>query len=663
MTNLWRLFAAVSLAATLAACGGGGGSNPPAGGAGGTGGTGGTAGTGSTGGTGTTVAPTLALSVVDASGAAVAGNAVTPGSTVFAQAQVKDAAGTGVANKLVAFTSKNSVIAFTPSSGQVLTDATGTAKVQLAAASLGAASADTITASALVGTAAVSNSLDVQTSAANVSLSNFSATTGSLTAFQSTAVGVDVAVNGAPATTTPVSVSFAASCGSFSPVSARSNSGGRAVSTFLATGCSGGTATLTASAISASAVQTTVSVLPPTPTNLQFVSATPSIIYTSVAGTGLKQSAVVFKVVDAQGTPITAPTNVQVSLSPSAINSGVTFAATGTTATQVLSTDSQGLVSVSVASGSVPTPVALTAQLVSNPSVTASSAGLSVNSGRPNQKFFSLSVGAHNIEGWSHDGITTKVTASVADRLGQPVPDGTPVTFVSEGAQIGGSCLVAANSNGITTCSVTFSSQAYRPGDGRITVLAYAEGEEEFTDVNGNNTYDAGEPFNDLGQPFIDANESGAYESGEQVIGVAGQGSGIGTTACSAPTSFGGTSVTNTCDGVWGATRVRQQQVIVLSTSSAGPLQNKVFSSTGFSFLLADLNGNAMPYGSTVAAAVTATPGSTCTVQQVIPASVPDSTDPTAHTVVLSGGCSGQTVNVTVTSPIGTGTLLPVLVP
>lgn len=48
-----------------------------------------------------------------------------------------------------------------------------------------------------------------------------------------------------------------------------------------------------------------------------------------------------------------------------------------------------------------------------------------------------------------------------------------------------------------------------QPYGGRSTVLAYAVGEESFTDVNGNDEYDYGEPFFDLPEAFLDKNEDG----------------------------------------------------------------------------------------------------------------------------------------------------------
>jgi hypothetical protein len=56
-----------------------------------------------------------------------------------------------------------------------------------------------------------------------------------------------------------------------------------------------------------------------------------------------------------------------------------------------------------------------------------------------------------------------------------------------------------------------YQSSSPRPTDGRVTVLAYALGEESFLDVNGNNVFDAGEDYQDLGDIFIDRLFNGSY--------------------------------------------------------------------------------------------------------------------------------------------------------
>jgi hypothetical protein len=51
--------------------------------------------------------------------------------------------------------------------------------------------------------------------------------------------------------------------------------------------------------------------------------------------------------------------------------------------------------------------------------------------------------------------------------------------------------------------------------DGLVTILAYIRGEEFFQDDNANGTRDGSEMFVDQGEPFVDANDSGTWESGE----------------------------------------------------------------------------------------------------------------------------------------------------
>ena len=75
---------------------------------------------------------------------------------------------------------------------------------------------------------------------------------------------------------------------------------------------------------------------------------------------------------------------------------------------------------------------------------------------------------------------------------------------------------VTANSR----CTVSYRSQGIRPPNGRVAILAYAPGEENFTDAGTptNNVYDAGEAFDDLGQPYLDKDENGAVAEDEKVF-------------------------------------------------------------------------------------------------------------------------------------------------
>ena len=131
----------------------------------------------------------------------------------------------------------------------------------------------------------------------------------------------------------------------------------------------------------------------------------------------------------------------------------------------------------------------------------------------------------------------------------------------------------------------------------------------------------------------------------------------MGTSACTGNANSY-PSVANTCDGTWSSSiRVRKQLVVVLSTDQAQITQLGAKALGGFNVRVADLNGNSMATGSTVAAAVTNS-GSTCSVISVLPAKVLNSTIPTQHAVTLNGdpSCSSAIVQVTVTSTGGLGT-------
>lgn len=110
------------------------------------------------------------------------------------------------------------------------------------------------------------------------------------------------------------------------------------------------------------------------------------------------------------------------------------------------------------------------------------------------------------------DGDTTEVTVHLVDRVGNAVPDGTVVSFVSEGGKITPNCSTV---DGV--CSATFTTQNPR-SDGRLSVVAYVEGDKSYIDTNGNNKFDIGEPLShNIGSFYRDDNENGAHDLGEYV--------------------------------------------------------------------------------------------------------------------------------------------------
>jgi hypothetical protein len=206
---------------------------------------------------------------------------------------------------------------------------------------------------------------------------------------------------------------------------------------------------------------------------------------------------VVFKVKDTLGNPIQKTVNFSLN---------TTVGGLSLTALSADSDPSTGEVETIVKSGSVGTPVRVTAT-IQGTQISTQSDQLVVSIGIPDQNSLSISASILNIEGWSYDNVTTDITVMAADHFNNPVPDGTAIYYTTSGGSIIDSC---TTTSGI--CTVTLRSQNPRPITGRAVVLAYALGEESFTDQNGNGIYDPGEPYVDMPEPFLDSNENGTRE-------------------------------------------------------------------------------------------------------------------------------------------------------
>ncbi|MDH3461315.1 MAG: hypothetical protein OEM00_10165, partial [Burkholderiaceae bacterium] len=241
-----------------------------------------------------------------------------------------------------------------------------------------------------------------------------------------------------------------------------------------------------------------------------FVSALPqNIALTGTGGPGRQESSTVtFKVLDKNGNPV-AGQLVSFDLT--------TYVGGLTRNPETSTTGADGKVSTVVAAGTINTPVRVTATLAGT-QITTLSDQLVVSTGVPDQNSVSLSTEIFNVEGMNHDGCETpigsRVRVSLADHFNNPAPDGTAVSFTAEGGTVDASCLTGLVDTTLTDgtvitqkgvpgqCSVRFCAANPRPTDGRITILAYALGEESFDDTNGNNLFEAGEAFQDLGEPF-----------------------------------------------------------------------------------------------------------------------------------------------------------------
>ncbi|GEM_PF-253599 len=572
--------------------------------------------TASSGGTGGTISTgTLALSP--------SSNSVSYGTPITITATLRDADGALVPNAVVTFTAQGSLVAYTPVSATALTNVSGVASITLNAASIDASGATYISASAPITaggttTTITSNPLGIAVNGAAITLGAIALGTPTISTYGSSSVSVPVLINGVAASV-PISVNFTSYCVGISKATLSSPvtsnvSTGTAYSTYKDNLCNSGTDTITASVAGGASASRTITVLSPVANNIEFVSATPKIIGTSTASApGLSKSSIVkFKVVDASNNGIPG-VGVTFNLLYNVTLGGVTLSSSNPA-----TSDADGFVTISVTSGTVPTSVWVVATVTgSSPAIKTQSDLLTITTGLPAQNFFSLSVQKHNIEGWKYDGVETGITIIASDRVGNPVPDGTAINFITEGGQIiPASCVTRTLPDGTPdgTCSVTFKSAEFRPSDGRVTILAYATGEESFADtindpIYGNNSYDSGETFYELGDLYIDANESGTWNSGELFISPP---SGSGTIACRTRPS--GTllpfnyvdvpSKQNTCNNAWGISYVRRSDVIVLSGSygEISPTTVDMGSSCvgEFTLMLTDENGNPMPAGTTV---------------------------------------------------------------
>jgi hypothetical protein len=543
------------LGAALSACGGGGGSDgctdlpgrsgslPSC-----------SAGSGS----GTTAAGTatasVAVSMSSSAGAAV--TSVSPDQPASLQALVKNASGAGVANAAVTFTTTDKTGVFIPSSGTALTDANGVARVGLPAG--GQAGAFTVTAASTVDGKAFLGSTNYTVSFPTLTLSALTVAPATLSAGGTASLAVTV-LNGSTPFTPAQSISFTSPCvtaGKATISSPVTTVNGVATTSYTDKGC-GGADTITASTVLSGTTFTkagTVNVLTAAAGQIGFVSALPqNISLKGTGGAGRQESATVtFRVLDKNSNPVSGQAVI---FSLNTTVGGITLNPASAT------TGADGTVSTVVAAGTINTPVRVTAALPGTTLATLSDQ-LVISTGVPDQNSFSLSTQIFNVEGMGHDGcpapVGSSVTVRLADHFNNPAPDGTAVSFTAEGGTVDASCLTGLTSTTLTNgavvtqkgvpgeCSVRFCAASPRPADGRVTILAYALGEENFNDLNGNNLVEEASEFlasrDDLGDPFRnDRAISGANANGIDDVWASGN----------ATRALGETFIDSNGDGSW----------------------------------------------------------------------------------------------------------------
>jgi hypothetical protein len=293
---------------------------------------------------------------------------------------------------------------------------------------------------------------------------------------------------------------------------------------------------VTASINSESKAQT-LRINAPTSGSLRFISANPasrSITLRGQGGVGRQEFAtLVFRLVDVAGNGVP---NANVCFDATTYVGGLNLdgfnvntppptpgptelCGADNTLRYVKRTLDDGTVTVQVNSGTTPTPVRVRARTIYPANAGAQletvSDSLSISTGLPLQRSFDLSWRSSNLECRNITQVFPgHITARLADQFGNPVPDGTVVNFI-----VSGGAVCTSNSGSCSTvngaCSCDYICQEPRPDDGRVVVLAYTVGLEDYVDTNNNNQYDAGEAFTDLPDAFLDGDKNGAVTPGE----------------------------------------------------------------------------------------------------------------------------------------------------
>ena len=619
---------------------------------------------------------------------------------------VLDARGTAVAGRVVSFATLRGLGSLSASTA--LSDANGRATVLLSPINSTTAGADELSATATVAGVSLSANQGFQLLATPVSITALTSSLGSGTLSAYGQASLSLTLSGA-SVGSPVSLTLDSSCVSqgkatISPASFTTTS---AVTSFQYkdNGCGALQATDVISARIAASTNSPVTLnLPlasPAINSVAFVSATPPSIF--LKGSGFAEaSVIVFEFRDSAGNALPNQA-IELSLANSA--GGVTLE--GSTQPITRRTDALGRVSAIVNSGTVPSPVRVVAQVVGTTIKTVSSS-LGIAVGLPSQLNFSLSQTTLNIEGWNIDGTTNAYNVIASDRSGNAVPAGTSVSFVTESGQVEAIRQLQLV-NGIARTSAAFVSASPRPVDGRLTVTAYAVGEESFLDSNGNNMFDSGELFFDMGDIYKDNDRNFVFDTNEEFIALSPlqPNNGVRSTCAAVPVAllsqFSGESAVptapNTCDGVWGRAYVRRDVETVLSTSRADPvwplgrepalvasqlsLRTSPSAATttysringsgilgapkigSFQILLRDANSvrlNPMAAGTTIA--VSATTG--LTVQLASGSPVPSTLEATTATIRFEFGDlpspQSGTASINVTSPSGVSSSFDVFI-
>jgi len=283
---------------------------------------------------------------------------------------------------------------------------------------------------------------------------------------------------------------------------------------------------------------------PGVPSSFVYLGANPQWIgIKGAAGPNQQESSIItFKLIDLNGKPV-GGTDVDFSL----------IAPNGTTINPLTgTTNNEGLVSTTILSGSISGSVRI--NVITSNGVSGSADDLAISTGLPSQETMTMALTNLAPEAWDRVGVTSSVTVSLADRYHNAVPDGTSISFTTEGGAINdtetgtvGACLTKGSKcvltwraqnprppgnklsdvafsgpGGCAESSVGSFAPCINPGGmgqpygGRATITSYTLGEERFVDNDQNGLFEASiDTFyiaDDFPEVFYDHNEDGIYQ-------------------------------------------------------------------------------------------------------------------------------------------------------
>ncbi|MBE4749672.1 hypothetical protein G4177_16025 [Corallococcus sp. ZKHCc1 1396] len=269
------------------------------------------------------------------------------------------------------------------------------------------------------------------------------------------------------------------------------------------------------------------------PAEVSFVSTTKERL--GILSSNIDTSTLItFKVVDRnnKGVP-----NLTVNFTVSGASGATVAPASG-------KTNTTGLVSTTLQSGNE-VGFALVKAAVSGTQLEPASKSISISGTRASDDNFvvqceQINLAANASETPPRVDLSTKCSAQLSDRFNKPVTIDPQVNWYTEAGTVDKSTPPTTQAPGLVT--TTFATRGEwppktvdplvgepdhggnNPRDMLVTVIAVTPGEESFYDGSGasngskNGTWDPGEWFVDLPEPFVDSNDNGVRDNGEKFI-------------------------------------------------------------------------------------------------------------------------------------------------